>query len=151
MHLYARYLEQPQLNVNGESHEKTALKGVLEPKGHYSPAFEVDGLVFSSGLLPVDLGTGEPLPAGFESQLETLFGNVEALLCAAGCRKEDVIKVTAYISDVALWGRFDAAYSNFFGSHKPARSVVPLAGKLHYGLDVEMEFIAKRGGEANEC
>ena len=120
------------------------IKGVPEPKGHYTPAIEAGGLIFASGLLPMDLSTGSPLMLGFDEQLTALFKNVEELLLSAGCEKRDVVKVNAYISDIALWGRFNSAYSAFFGDHKPARTVVPLGEKLHYGLDVEMELVAER-------
>ncbi len=120
-----------------------ALKGALAPKGHYMPAVESCGLVFSSGLLPMDPITGAPVRGSFEVQMEALFRNAATLLASAGCAREDVVKITAYLSDVALWGRFNAACAAFFGSHKPARTVVPLGGKLHYGLDVEMAFVAE--------
>ncbi|HNV35195.1 MAG TPA: Rid family hydrolase [Bacillota bacterium] len=123
---------------------KIQVKDVPEPKGHYTPAIESGGLVFASGMLPVDLGTGAPIMGSFEEQLEVLFFNLGALLKSAGCTKDDVVKITAYISDIALWARFNAAYSAFFEGHKPARTVVPLGGKLHYGLDVEIEFVAER-------
>lgn len=120
------------------------IKGVPEPKGHYTPAMEAGGLIFASGLLPMDLNTGTPLMMGFDEQLAALFKNVDELLASAGCARQDVVKVNAYISDIALWGRFNSAYSEFFGDHKPARTVVPLGEKLHYGLDVEMELVAER-------
>lgn len=124
---------------------KIHVKDVPEPKGHYTPAIEAGGLIFASGMLPVDLGTGAPVTGSFEEQLEVLFFNIEALLKSSGCTKDDVVKITAYISDIALWARFNVAYSAFFEEHKPARTVVSLGGKLHYGLDVEIEFVAELG------
>ena len=52
-----------------------------------------------------------------------------------------MIRVTVYISDVALWGKLNQVYAEFFGEHRPARTVVP-CNKLHYGYDVELDAIA---------
>lgn len=124
--------------------KRVLIDGAGEPIGHYTPAVEAGGLIFASGLLPMDLKSGKPVSGDTEEQLKALFENVGALLDAAGLRKEDVVKATAYVSDVAFWAAFNEAYCAFFGLHKPARTVVPLGGKLHYGLDFEMEFIAER-------
>ena len=63
------------------------------------------------------------------------------MLEAAGSRLDRVLKVTVYVSDIALWSEIDAAYRAFFGGHKPARSVVPTRD-LHYGFKVEVDAIA---------
>jgi 2-iminobutanoate/2-iminopropanoate deaminase len=52
-----------------------------------------------------------------------------------------VLKATVYIADVADWPAFNAIYAERFGAHRPARTVVPVAG-LHYGYRVEMDVIA---------
>jgi 2-iminobutanoate/2-iminopropanoate deaminase len=124
--------------------KKIPLVGYPEPKGHYTPAVEASGLVFASGILPIDPKTGIAVNENFKDQLDTLFNNVTELLRSAGCEKEDVVRTNAYISSVSLWDAFNSAYSTFFGDHKPARTVLPLGGKLHYGLDVELDFIAER-------
>jgi 2-iminobutanoate/2-iminopropanoate deaminase len=53
-----------------------------------------------------------------------------------------VVQCTAYISDVALWPQFNEIYASIFGSHKPARAVVPVAA-LHYGFQVEVQIVAE--------
>ena len=54
------------------------------PKGHYSPGFEHNGLIFVSGQLPMDLETREPFTGAIEGQAELALRNVEAVLKAAG-------------------------------------------------------------------
>ena len=49
--------------------------------------------------------------------------------------------MTLYIPDVALWDRVNGVYEDFFGSHKPARTVVPTRD-LHFGFKIEIEAIA---------
>lgn len=122
---------------------KIGVDGQPEPKGHYAEAMEACGLIFASGLLPIDPKSGKAVDSSFKEQLSMLFDNVTALLESACCTKEDVVRVNAYISSISLWDEFNSAYSAFFGGHKPARTVIPLGGKLHYGLDVEMDFVAE--------
>lgn len=49
--------------------------------------------------------------------------------------------MTVYISDIALWDRVNAVYAQFFGQHRPARTVVP-TGELHFGFQIEIDAIA---------
>jgi 2-iminobutanoate/2-iminopropanoate deaminase len=49
--------------------------------------------------------------------------------------------MTLYIPDVALWNQVNDVYEQFFGPHKPARTVVPTKD-LHFGFKIEIEAIA---------
>ena len=111
------------------------------PAGHYEQAWTHGGLVFVSGQLPIDPVTGERCTGTAAEQTAQALGNVKAILKAAGTSPARVLKVTVYVSDIAEWNEVDAAYSRFFGDHRPARSVVPTHG-LHYGFKVEIEAIA---------
>ena len=66
---------------------------------------------------------------------------VKAIVVASGSSRERVLKVTVYISDISLWGRFNKVYAEFFGDHRPARAVVPTRD-LHFGFLVEIEAVA---------
>jgi reactive intermediate/imine deaminase len=111
------------------------------PGGHYSQAVAAGGLVFLSGILPsvADVDAS----AGFEAQCGSVFAQYEKVLRAAGCGFGDVVQCTAYIVGVEHWPAFNAAYAQVFGSHKPARAVVPVPG-LHYGFLVELQLVAER-------
>jgi reactive intermediate/imine deaminase len=111
------------------------------PGGHYSQAVAAGGLVFLSGILPsvADVDAS----AGFEAQCGSVFAQCEKVLRAAGCGFGDVVQCTAYIVGVEHWPAFNAAYAQVFGSHKPARAVVPVPG-LHYGFLVELQLVAER-------
>jgi 2-iminobutanoate/2-iminopropanoate deaminase len=116
-------------------------KDAPQPAGHYSQAIEHEGLLFISGQLPIDPVSGEKKTGDIEEQAEQALKNVGALLHAAGTSKENVLKVTVYISDISLWDRVNTVYGCYFGSHRPARAVVPTR-ELHFGLKVEIEVIA---------
>ena len=114
----------------------------LKPSGHYSQAIIHNGLIYTSGQLAFDAETGEKKGASIAEETHHVLKNLELILKEAGSSKEKVIKTTLYISDVALWGQVDRVYADFFGNHKPARSVVPTHGKLHFGFNIEIEAIA---------
>ena len=110
-------------------------------RGHYSQAMVHGGLVYVAGQLPIVPDRPDERLAGFEAQARQVLANVAAILEAAGSSVDHVLKSTVYITDVAHWPAFNALYAERFGHHKPARTVVPVAG-LHYGYLVEMDVIA---------
>ena len=111
------------------------------PAGHYAQAVVHAGLVYVSGQLPTVPETGEKLTGPIEEQTRRALSNLKAILEAAGSGIDRVLKVTVYVSDMALWPGVDAAYADFFGDHRPARAVVPTRD-LHHGVQVEVEAIA---------
>jgi len=111
------------------------------PGGHYSQAVIHSGIVYVSGLLPIEASSGRKALGEIEEEAAQVFRNLDAILAASGSSKDKVIRCTAYVSDGGLWSRFNAAYAAYFGEHKPARTVVPVSG-LHYGFKVEMDAIA---------
>ena len=111
------------------------------PAGHYSQAVVYGDTVYVSGQLAVDPATGEKGAGSIEDQTRLALRNIEQILLSAGSDLDHVIKTTAYISDVELWGGVNQAYAEVFGDHRPARAVVP-SRDLHYGCLVEIEAIA---------
>ncbi len=111
------------------------------PGGHYSQAIVHDGVVYVSGQLPVDPGTGAHRTGTVEEQVRQALANLGAVLEAAGSGLAHVLRVTVYVSDIAVWGRVNAVYAEVFGGHRPARTVVPTRD-LHHGFAVEIDAIA---------
>lgn len=113
----------------------------LKPAGHYSQAIVHNDLVFISGQLSVSPETGEKQFGSIEEETERVLKNIELILKKAGSDKSLVLKTTVFIPDISLWDKVNRVYSNFFGDHKPARSVVPTK-ELHFGFKIEIEAIA---------
>lgn len=111
------------------------------PGGHYSQAVEHQGVVYVAGQLPIVPETGEKCLGTVEEQTERTLLNLEAVLKAAGSGRDWVLRVTVHVSDISLWGRVNAVYAEFFGDHRPARTVVPTRD-LHYGFLVEIDAVA---------
>lgn len=112
-----------------------------QPKGHYSPGIEHNGLIYVSGQLPIDLDTREPFTGDIQIQTELALRNVEAVLNAAGSDLGHVLQMTIYVSDMELWGEVNAAYARVLGDHRPARAIVPVKD-LHFGTQIEIQAIA---------
>ena len=111
------------------------------PGGHYSQAVVHNDLVFVSGILPIT-PAGEKLSnSSVKEQTEQVLANLDAILEAAGSQRNRVLKVTVFVSDIHSWGEVNQLYSQFFGDHRPARSMVPCS-TLHYGFGIELEAIA---------
>ena len=110
-------------------------------RGHYSQALVHDGIVYVAGQLPVVPAAPERRLESFEAQAEQVISNVFAILDAAGSAPDRVLRATVYIADISHWPAFNAIYARRFGTHRPARTVVPVAA-LHYGYLVEMDVVA---------
>ena len=81
--------------------------------GPYSQAIEVNGMVFTSGVIPVNPATGE-IPSGVEAQAEQAFSNLSNLLEAAGTSTEKVVKTTVFIKEMNDFATINAIYAKYF-------------------------------------
>ena len=115
--------------------------GQPQPRGHYSPGFEHNGLIYVSGQLPMDLITRKPFTGPIEEQTEIALRNVEAVLHAAGSDLDHAVQMTIYVSDMELWGKVNETYAREMGDHRPARAIVPVKD-LHFGTQIEIQAIA---------
>ena len=120
---------------------------VLETKnapgaiGPYSQGYEVNGLVYTSGQIPVDPATGA-VPEGIAAQAEQSCKNVGAILESAGVGFGQVFKTTCFLADMGDFAAFNEVYAKFFTS-KPARSCVAVK-ELPKGVLCEIEAIAAK-------
>ena len=107
--------------------------------GPYSQGYEVNGLVYTSGQIPVDPATGN-IPEGIAAQAEQSCRNVSAVLEAGGADFTKVFKTTCFLADMADFAAFNEVYAKFFVS-KPARSCVAVK-TLPKNVLCEIEAIA---------
>ncbi len=111
------------------------------PAGHYSQAVVYNGLVYVAGQIAIDPQTGEKRLGSIEEQTEQALMNVSEILKAAGSDLSRVLKMTMYISDIALWSAVNGVYAKVMGDHRPARAIVPTK-ELHHGFLIEVDAIA---------
>ncbi|MBM7662881.1 reactive intermediate/imine deaminase [Bacillus mesophilus] len=115
--------------------------GNLKSNGHYALATIHQDTVYVSGQFSIDPVTREKKFGTIEEETLQALKNVEMILEEAGSKKDQILRMTLYIPDVKLWNQVDAVYREFFGDHKPARTVVP-TNELHFGFKIEIEAIA---------
>ena len=108
--------------------------------GPYSQGMIAGSLVFCSGQIPVDPATGN-IPEGIAAQAERSCRNVSAVLDAAGCGYENVVKTTCFIADMADFAAFNEVYAKYF-TGKPARSCCAVK-TLPKNVLCEIEAIAE--------
>ncbi|WP_125115338.1 RidA family protein [Agathobaculum sp. Marseille-P7918] len=109
--------------------------------GPYAQAVAVDGLVITSGQLPINPATGA-FPEGIAEQTRQSLNNVKAILAEAGTGMDRIIKTTVFLSDMNNFGAMNEVYATFFGEGGyPARSAVEVA-RLPKDALVEIEVIA---------
>ena len=107
--------------------------------GPYSQAKKVGNLVFLSGQIGINPGTGK-LAEGLEAQTEQVCANIEAVLKKAGADMEAVVKTTCFLTDMENFAAFNEIYGKHFISN-PARSCVSVLA-LPAGALCEVEVIA---------
>lgn len=108
--------------------------------GPYSQAIEVNGMVYTSGIIPVVPETGE-IPKGSAAQAQQALTNLSNLLTEAGTGMNQVIKTTVFIKEMNDFGAINEVYQTFFSSDYPARSCVEVA-RLPKDVMLEIEAIA---------
>lgn len=107
--------------------------------GPYSQAFKVNGIVYTSGQIPVNPESGQ-VPEGIQAQAEQSCKNVGEILKAAGSEFEKVFKTTCFLADMGDFVEFNEIYAKYFIS-KPARSCVAVKD-LPKGVLCEIEAVA---------
>lgn len=108
--------------------------------GPYSQAIEVNGMVYTSGMIPVNPSTGE-IPEGIEAQVEQAISNLLNLLKESGVKIENVVKTTVFIKNMEDFTKINEIYAKHFTDHYPARSCVEVA-RLPKDVLIEIEAIA---------
>ena len=123
--------------------EKKQIKTDKAPQaiGPYSQAIEVNGMVYTSGVVPIDPANGEVVEGDIKVQATRVFESMKALLEAAGASCESVVKTTVFIKDMNDFAELNKIYAQYFTGVFPARSCVEVA-RLPKDVLIEMEAIA---------
>ena len=82
--------------------------------GPYSQGYAVNGMIYTSGQIPVNPATGE-IPEGIAAQAEQSCKNVGAILSAAGTGFDKVLKTTCFLADMGDFAAFNEVYAEQYG------------------------------------
>lgn len=111
--------------------------------GPYSQAVECNGMLFTSGQLPINPATGIIESSAIKEQTEQVLINLSQLLEAAGYSLQHVLKTTVFLSDMAHFSGMNEVYQQFFQKDFPARSTFAVKA-LPMGALVEIESVAMK-------
>lgn len=109
--------------------------------GPYSQAMILNGVLFTSGQIPVDPATGEISGDTIETQAELVMKNLGEVLKEAGSSFEKAVKTTCFLADMGDFAKFNEVYAKYF-VNKPARSCVAVK-TLPKNVLCEVEVIAE--------
>lgn len=108
----------------------------------FSKAVKAGGFIYLSGQIPMNTD-GTPLRASIDEQTRNVLGRISTTLEELGTSLEDAVRVTVWLSDLALFAKFNEVYGAYFKApHLPVRSTV--SAKLAFDVDVEIEVTAYR-------
>lgn len=109
--------------------------------GPYSQAIAANGMLFLSGMLPIDPTTGYLVPGGIKEQTAQIFMNIKAVLSEAGVNVTNIVKTTVFLDDMSHFEGMNEVYGTQFNDVFPARSAFAVKTLPKNAL-VEIEVIA---------
>lgn len=121
--------------------EKISTQSAPAAIGPYSQAISVNGLLFTSGQIPLIPETGEMLLGDIRAQTERVMQNLGAVLSAGKASFDSIIKTTCFLADIKDFAAFNEIYAKYISS-APARSCVAVKD-LPRGALVEVEAVAE--------
>jgi 2-iminobutanoate/2-iminopropanoate deaminase len=98
--------------------------------------------VYVSGQIALDPSGALVGVASMTEQSSRVFHNIETVLQLAGGTLADVVKITAFLTDMSRYPEYNAVRTKVFRGHRPASSTVEVAKLAFEGLLVEVEAIA---------
>ena len=116
-------------------------KNAPDAIGPYSQAIVTNGLVFTSGQIPVNPESGEIEAQTITEQTEQVCKNIRAVLEEAGSSLDKVVKTVCFLSDMGNFVAFNEVYAKYF-TGKPARSCVAVK-ELPKSVLVEIDTVAE--------
>ncbi len=122
--------------------EEVRVEGLSEPISHYTDAVRAGDLLFVSGIVAVDADGNLVGGADVVAQARQVFENMRAVLTAAGCGFEDVVKVTIYLTDVDDRPSINPVRQEVFGEARPASTLVEVPRLAVPGAKIEVEAVA---------
>lgn len=125
------------------AHESVLTADAPAPIGPYSQAILSGKTLFCSGQIALDPQTGTVVEGDVSVQTERVLRNLGSVLREAGFDYANVVKTTIFLVDMNDFGVVNSVYEKYFGTSKPARSTVAVAG-LPKGVRVEIEAIARK-------
>ena len=124
--------------------KKTVVRTTLGPAaiGPYSQAIKAGNMLFISGQVPLEPGTGNLIKdKSIAAQTRRALQNLLGILAASGATINNVVRTTVYLTDMKSFSDMNQVYAEFFHTCPPARSTVELS-RLPKDVGIEIDCIA---------
>ena len=123
------------------SKQKISTTNAPSAIGPYSQAIVANGLVYTSGQIPLIPATGEIVEGGVDAQAKQALENLKNVVEAAGFKLNNVVKTTVFINDMNDFPIINKVYGEYFAEPFPARSCVEVV-RLPKDVLIEIEAVA---------
>jgi enamine deaminase RidA (YjgF/YER057c/UK114 family) len=108
-----------------------------EPVSHYCHVVRAGSQIWVSGT--VGIAADGSVPDDVVAEFDLALHNLDTCLKAAGAGPEHVVKVTVFLTDIADRSRINPARQRYFGTHRPASTLVEVSALVLPALRVEIE------------
>src|SRR4030095_7633449 len=122
---------------------RSAVSATDAPKaiGPYSPAIRAGNFLFVSRHVTIDPATGAVVHGDISVQTDRVMRNIGALLSAAGCGFEHVVRMTVFLADLNDFAAMNEVYGRYVADPAPSRATVQVS-RLPRDARVEIDAIA---------
>jgi 2-iminobutanoate/2-iminopropanoate deaminase len=123
--------------------EREAVEAAGAPAaiGPYSHAVRAGELLFCSGQIPLDPGTGEIVGSSAAEQARQCLENLSSVCLEAGTSLERAARLTVYMTDLDDFAAVNEVYGSFFAGGEPPARVAIGVSALPRGAQVEIDAI----------
>jgi 2-iminobutanoate/2-iminopropanoate deaminase len=123
--------------------ERFMVPGEMEPVSHYCHVVKAGGHIWLSGM--VGVAADGSMPEDTAEQFQIALDTIDRCLRHAGGRPDQVVKVQVFMTDITERAAINPARIAYFGEHKPASTLVEVAGLVDPRMKVEIEAVAYIG------
>ena len=132
------------MTVDQATRREVWVDALGEPISHFTHGVRFGDFLFISGCGPNT--PHEELVGGDDAaaQAHQVLTNIGAILNAEGMQFADILKVTVYLTDINDRAKINPVRQQFFGTSRPASTLIEVSKLAIPGMKVEIEAIAAR-------
>ena len=113
------------------------------PIGPYNQAILAGNMLFISGQICIDPGTGTLKNQDIQEETHQVMHNLRSILTASDMGFHNVVKTTIFITDMNRFSEINEVYGKYFADIFPARETVQVSALPKF-VNVEISMIAVR-------